>query len=308
MLTPTQINELLTIISRNQSIFIAKKFGPEFLSTWDRHILTSFNIDYKTLYSPESDSILTLFHLGMLAKSLRDTKALQHFNYKLLTDYIKQGKYIPITQREQATIDMLKNQTLADIRSTNGKIFQDINNVVGNARTQQEFIKEKLIEGTEKKSSLREISNELHRLTGDWTRNFDRIVEYQCNTAYQEGRAAFLEKTEGNDVLVYKRVFESACEHCVEAYLTNGIGSEPRIFKLSILRSNGSNIGRKVKDWKPVIHSHHPFCRCLLSKYPQGFKWDKEKQDFTIRDESKPILKKPRSGIRITVAGKEYTV
>ena len=59
---------------------------------------------------------------------------------------------------------------------------------------------------------------------------------------------------------VFKDVFVGGCRHCIRLYLTGGIGSQPKIFKISDLIANGDNIGVKVNDWKPVISSTHPHC------------------------------------------------
>ncbi len=313
VLLPEQINELLSIIHTNQAIIIGQQFGLEYLSEYDKSLLEANGVDWENLYNSHEDSIYQSFHLGMLAQSLHDTKALQKLTYKDLKTYIKQGDYIPITQKEQAVIYNIKNQTLSDIRSLNGKIFQDINGILlnSNSRKEQEkVIKEELVEGYEKRLSLRTIANNIHEKTGDWSRNFDRIVEYQSNTAYQQGRASFMEIDQGPDVEVYKRVFASACKHCLLLYTTAGFLSEPKIFKLSELKANGSNIGRKTSEWKPTVDSTHPFCRCLLFEKKRGYLWNKASQAFDIpmKQEERQILKKPREKIRIKFEGKEFLV
>ena len=106
-LSQTQINELLSIIERNQAILIAKTFGLDFLSSYDKYILTQSGVDYKKLYSEQLDSIYTAFHLGMLAKSLRDVKALNVLNYSDLKNYIKSGEYIPITPKDSDSLSVL---------------------------------------------------------------------------------------------------------------------------------------------------------------------------------------------------------
>lgn len=309
-LTPQQINDLLTIIHTNQAIFITKELGIEFLSEYDKSLLVDSGVDWETLYSLDSDSFYQSFHFGMLAESLNNLKSLNKLSYQQLKDYIKQGNYIPVTNKEKSIVNSIKSQTLSDIKTHNGRIFQDLNNILHN-QTQEQFIREELEEGFLNRKSLREISNTLHHKSKDWQRDFDRIVEYQMNTAYQEGKVAWLEKAnEGEEVEVYKRVFHSACKHCLSLYTTSGYLSEPRIFKTSDLRLNGTNIGRKTSEWKPVIGSTHPFCRCLIFQYPKGFLWNKETQffDIPIKQEKREILKKPREKIRIKVGGQEFKV
>lgn len=261
MLTPEQINSLLEIIDSNQSIMFAKHFGTEFLSTYDKSLLTRKGVNWREMYNESQDSIYTAFNLGMLSQALKDTEALNKLNYKTLEAYIKDGQYIPVTTKEKLLTNSLKSQVLSDIRALNGKIFQDINGIlVNNSRkTQEAFIRKEIKQGLSKNKSYKEIASEIARKTGDWNRNFLRIVNYVANSAYQHGRLAFIEKTE-EDVLVFKRVSKNACNHCVKAYLTKGQGSEPRLFTISQLKANGNNIGRKVDEWLPVVDSTHPNC------------------------------------------------
>ena len=48
-------------------------------------------------------------------------------------------------------------------------------------------------------------------------------------------------------------------------------GKTPRVFKLTELMGNGSNVGRKHNDRRPVVQSFHPYCACRLSELEPGF-------------------------------------
>ena len=115
-------------------------------------------------------------------------------------------------------------------------------------------------------------------------RNFDRAIETASQAAFEQGKAAEIERraVSGNDPLVYKQVQPGACKHCISLYVTKGIGSQPLIFKLSQLRGSGSNIGRKTEDWKATIEPAHPSCRCPLYQLAEGYLWNKETQSFSI--------------------------
>lgn len=261
LLGPEQTLELLKIIDTNQAILFATQFGPEFLSSYDKSLLESHGIDWESLYSEELDSITSSFHLGMLAQTLKDTQKLKDLKFNTLKEYVRNGKYIPLSSIERNVINAIKQATYGDIKTNNGKIFQDINGILknNNLKEQQKFLTKELLEGIKKKSTLREIANEISRKTGDWERNFDRIVEYQANSAYQAGRLASIEQQD-KELLVYKRVFTSGCKHCVRLYLTKGPGSEPKTFTIEQLRANGTNIGRKTEEWLPTVESTHPHC------------------------------------------------
>lgn len=304
VLTVEQINELLSIIERNQSVVIAKEFGIDFLTDEDKIRLKNSGIDWDALYKPELDTIYSSFNLGMLSEALglAQTKLV---TYDMLKDYISGGEYIPLTKKELFTIQNIKMQAFNDVKTLNGRIFRDVNNILieDSIQEQQKFIREELEAGYKKKQTVRQIANKIAEKTGDWSRDFDRIIEYASNTAMENGKADMIENNYGEDVKVYKRVYESACKHCIRLYLTGGIGSEPRIFTLKELRANGSNIGRKTDEWKPVIGSTHPYCRCSLHYVPDNSKWNEEKKQFEF--EQPKLIRKP---IRVRIGGKELSV
>ena len=99
------------------------------------------------------------------------------------------------------------------------------------------------------------------------------------HSAYDEGRAMSIMREYGNDALVYKLPKEEACESCVELFM---IGDVPRIFKLSQLMANGSNIGVPKKEWKATVGPVHPHCRCGLNRVPQGYKWNPKTKMFDL--------------------------
>jgi hypothetical protein len=48
------------------------------------------------------------------------------------------------------------------------------------------------------------------------------------------------------------------CKHCKRLHI--GPDGQPRIFKLSDLEANGTNVGRKASEWKAVVGTVHPHC------------------------------------------------
>ena len=66
------------------------------------------------------------------------------------------------------------------------------------------------------------------------------------------------------EAIVYKLVNKdkSLCQWCSSFY-TNDDGT-PKMYKLSELIKNGSNIGKPKSAWKPVVGATHYNCRCQL--------------------------------------------
>ena len=164
VLTPEQINELLSIIHTNQAIIIGKQLGLEYLSEYDKSLLEASGVDVLKLYNPAEDSIFTAFHFGMLAESLENVKALNKLTYQNLKDYIKDGKYIPETELDKRVIQRIKNQTYSDVKKNAGNIFQDVNGILDN-KSQETFLKEEIEEGLKQRKTVREIASEIARLS-----------------------------------------------------------------------------------------------------------------------------------------------
>lgn len=310
-MTPAQTHSLVELISRQLVFFAGKTLGPDVLSDADRRLLTSHGIDPTKIYSIKNDLVTNNFLLGMLAAALGDQRA-KRLTYEELIKYVSSGQHIPLNQRELATINSVKVQSLADIRATAGKIFTDVNGVVGQqlstARAnQEEFIRKQVVEGLEKRQSFKQIARDLGRLTGDWVRNFQKSVQYISHTALNEGRAAMVERHYGNnrEAQLYFQVQIDACPVCVEKYLTAGPGSAPRIFTLQQLQHNGTNIGRKTKEWKATLGALHVNCRCLVTEYLPGQVWDGRRFVWPTGAAKEPLN---RIKVRLTLNGQEHYV
>lgn len=303
-LSISQTQELLRIIDRNQLAVIGSELGTEFLTEEDKALLKRFGIEPEALFHPEFSSITTSFHFGMLAEALGKMDA-SKITYREIQDYVKRGEYIPVPYRQQQALQSIKMQTFSSLKSMGGNIFADVNNVLTNhsLQAQQQFIADEIKDGISNHKTVSQIAHSLAEKTGDWARNFDRIVETASQTAFEQGKAAEIQRrNEGRDPKVYKIVQRGACKHCIRLYLTNGLGSQPIIFKLSELLSNGSNIGRKAVDWLATVDSLHPHCRCSLMEYPEGYLWNTKTQRFDISDtqyKAQTAAKRPLIKVRI---------
>jgi hypothetical protein len=309
MLSIEQIDQILDVLRKQNITFIAKQLGPDYLTKEEKLRLKKYGIDVSKYYSLKGDVIMNSFYFGLISDALG--KDAHSTTIEQLKTYFEQGKHIPLTQTELMTIDSIKKQCLKDVKAHQGRIFSDINGTINqfeknNREEYENVIKDVIEEGKLNKKVNGEIARDIARKTGDWSRDFSKVVEFVSHMAFDEGRAAMYERKNGKDAKVYKNVFEGACKHCVKLYLTNGIGSKPIVFKLSELKANGTNIGRKVDEWKAVIGSTHVFCRCTLQELPEGYEWNEEKKQFELV--KKPESEMKRKPIRISFNNKEYSV
>lgn len=315
MFSLNQIHSLLELLSKQQLFFISSKLGPNYLTEDELSKLLSFGINPHHLYKESNDIALMSFHFGLISDAIGKKEA-KDITLEDLKTYFEKGYHIPLTAVERNTIESIKKQYLGDIRAHNGKIFQDVNNIISknekdNRKAYEDVIRDEVQKGILLKKTSYQIAQDLARKTGDWSRNFKRIVEYISHQAWDEGRASMFEDKYGSEVQCYKDVYDGACKYCIQLYLTGGIGSEPKIFKLSQLKANGTNIGRNLKDLKPVVGSTHPSCRCTLHIYNNRFEWDKKTRAFDtpkINPPKEKSLRPERKPIRISIRGKEYSV
>lgn len=131
--------------------------------------------------------------------------------------------------------------------------------------------------GIARGSSADQIKRRLKRKLDEEERDWALVVATELHNAQDHGKALAMAR-DGHDPLVFKRPRPDACRYCKMLYLKGG---RPRIFRLSTLVTNGSNVGRKAgrpssgkTEWKPVIGSTHPACQCELHELPDGFTLD----------------------------------
>lgn len=278
-----QIEELLQIVETYHLSFAAKNIGVSVLSKGNKELLKNAGFpleEYEKILTPMDYA----FKFGILSTSLNEA-VLKQFNFNQLKNYITAGRFIPLTQYEQDVLESIKHQSFKDIKGLENRIKQDVNGLViekdQNLRAQREtIIRKQLVKTVQNRENVRDLVSRIGNKTKDWNRDLGRIADFILHKAFEDGRMISLQREFGNEVLVFKTVYLGSCKECQRLLLTNGLGSQPKLFKLGDLIANGSNIGRKVNEWKAVIGPLHPFCRCTLYKYPVGYDWNFDTQMF----------------------------
>ena len=117
-------------------------------------------------------------------------------------------------------------------------------------------------------------------LTGkveNWQYRYKTIVTTELNRASNWGAMdAILHNSPDqspDQLYVFKqgnKPGHGACKHCEKFwYMADGI--TPKVYLMSQLIANGSNIGKKAKDWMPTIDATHPNESHILSELRPGF-------------------------------------
>lgn len=306
--SPVEIQKLFNIIDYRIAIMVGDALGKEFLTPQDKEVLkiNGFDIDnafkkippfYQAYLFGKVSGLLTPSQIGVL-------------DYKDLASYTEKRSYLKLTKREQFEYNAAAVKTYTYVKDMGQKFKNTLLNSISEQESQeslvQQEIKEAIKEGVLKRRSAQAVASDLGSKLQDWNRDWGRIVETEYQNIYSIGKASTILEEHGPDALVYKQVFPEACSHCRHFYTTRGIGSKPRIFKLSELIENGSNVGKKVKDWKPTLPATHPWCRCELVYIPKGYVWSEDKKTFIPPENYKRVERK--SKIKLTIGSKTFEV
>lgn len=289
-------------------MFIGTNVGTTVLTKEDVKLLKQFGIDLKdlkTAFTPYEQN----FYFGRLAQALGNENA-SKLKYNDFQKYLRSGQYIPLNSREKATLDYAKQRTYGHIKNLGQRVTQDVNGIIINESQATRDVYENTIKNSIERAilerdTINSVVSEIGHKTGDWNRDLGRIAATEMAAIYEHGRISEAERMGGKDAKVYVEVYPAACRFCIKFYTTGGLGSKPKVFTLSDLRANGTNVGKKQAAWQSVIPPVHPWCRCSIVYIPDGYVWNDELQRFMPPKRDKD---KPKRGIKITVGDKEFEV
>lgn len=310
-----QIDEVLEIIEFQHLIFTINSVGEDILREEDYSTLSKYGITKNTIDKVKADKFSSVdksFLFGRLSASLKDQT--NKIDYNDFLQYLRRGQFVELNTVEKNVLSLLKKRTDSVIRDQSSRIQRDVRVLLEDRNSRWEIdsdFRELLNSQLEKKvvenRSKSEVILEIGQKTESWEKDLGRIVETELQNIFQYGRVLQYLEQHGDNILLWKEVFPGACKHCIKAYLTNGIGSEPVLFTPQELLSNGTNIGRRPENWRPVLGTMHPFCRCEIHLKEKGDVWDSKKKLFVLPnrvDESR----KTKGQIVITVGDKKIVV
>lgn len=132
------------------------------------------------------------------------------------------------------------------------------------------------IEDKARKDAVAKLAKSLQVVTTQQLGEARRMALAEINNAYQEGRAHEIVVKSGQpDPWVFKRPRPDCCDECRVAYLMED-GKTPRLFRLSALAANGTNVGKSRGERGAVVGSLHPNCNCELNYLHAGFGFNQE--------------------------------
>lgn len=307
--TPDQIEELVNIIKFQHVLFGVNISGKDVISSEDLKLLRSFGVHPDTLDIKGLTPIDYAFQFGRLAAALGNYQA-KDIKFNDFKRFVQGGGHRALNDHEKQMVKSIREQSFQAVKGLGQRVAGNFTNIISaedikNRANYETILRNELTEGVLNRKSVAEIIRELGLKTGDWERDLGRLVETESHNAYETGRASEYFEKYGQDVEVYKDVYAGACKYCIEAYLTGGIGSEPKIFKLSSLQLNGTNIGRTPKDYLATLTSLHPHCRCTMNIFQKGFVWNSVMRIFSA---PKGYKQRYSYNITVTIGSNNYNI
>ena len=111
------------------------------------------------------------------------------------------------------------------------------------------------------KPTAREVARRIRQRVGDIARNFDRIAETELQAVHNEGQIFQAVELDGEEARVARIPESGACSSC-RALFIDPTTDSPRVFMVSDLAANGTNVGRPRRSWSATAYPVHPNCRC----------------------------------------------
>jgi hypothetical protein len=298
-LTSLQRKYITQAIRDGHLAYIAEMFGPTAIDHDDYERLHNIGKIRDEKLLPQ-DIALAVHTLGTVTGN--DT-------HKALSpdDFWRQVKNNPqvITEAEREQVAILRDRMGQHVRglgnrldTITGHILVDVDEDLRRKRLTK--LQRETLHGLEARAAAEEVARRLRDAMRELKRDWLRTAHTEMHNAKEEAKAIVLaHRSPNRDPRVFKRPRHDACRFCVMLYLRPD-GVTPRVFKLSELLANGTNVGRKAgqpsrsgksrTQWKAVIGAMHPFCQCELHLLPDGFGFDSSGQlTYIGLDKSVPV-------------------
>lgn len=186
------------------------------------------------------------------------------------------------TEAEREAVAVARDRIGEHVRALSGRLEQ----AAGHAMTDvaEASRRRRLTSSQPGAPAPQEVIARVKKAIAELRRDWLRVAHTELHNAAEEAKAIALARRDpGRDPRVFKRPRPDACAFCRMLFLKPD-GVTPRVFRLSALLANGTNVGRRAgqptrsgksrTEWKAVLGAVHPFCGCELFVLPAGAGFD----------------------------------
>ena len=281
-LTPADLNALRKLIEDHNTALIVRLYGAEAAGITDEDMerLVAAGI-LKAEDLPQIDVIQDARLLGALRAQVEATgKTLAPLTYRELL-MVKP----PLTALEQAAVQVARNTAGQHMVALGRRLADEVagNFMAEDAELKAEMlgkVRETVAHGLEERQGYKKIASELRTATEDWNRDWHRVAATEVHNASESAYASHMRDAYGPDCLVWRQEAPDCCDVCRR--LVMDADGTPKVWKLSELTANGTNWGKKQKEWLPVIGTIHPSCRGTVGFALPSWRFEKREGVWTL--------------------------
>lgn len=287
LLSEDQRDAINRVIEDNRLSFLAEVLGPDAIPRADYERLK--RAGKVKAPSFKVDPVTAAHVLGALVGESSDERTAETVTSSAFLSVVV-DRSDALTPTEQEAIDVAKDRVGVHLKGLTDRLAQTAGRLVteseDKARRERQLavVRDVAKRGLRERETASQIAAKFKAAAQDTSRDWLKVAQTEIHNVMDEGRAAQIMKhaPRGSDPLVYKRPRPDACVFCNLLYLN---GKVPRVFRMSELVANGTNVDRKARrpmltgpyatEWRPVVGSTHPWCACSLHYMPDGFAFDR---------------------------------
>lgn len=272
LLSDQQKAAIEAAVRDNHLAFLGETFGPSAISRDDYQRLKRAG-KIRGGHEAKIDAATRAHVLGVLSGEAQDVKLEREVTTRGLLQASAE-RQDTMTPEERDAVQVARERIALHVKGLGDNLKKKVARATSDAETRvqrkRQVVRDKVAAGViERKESAR-IAKELRDALPGVEADFLRLAHTEVHNLIDEARAAAILREEPDaNPLVYKRPRPDACAICKKLYLK--ADGTPRIFKLSRLMSNGTNVGLRAAEWQAVIGSTHPWCACELHRVPAGY-------------------------------------
>jgi len=259
VIKPSTIEKIRKIIEKHHNRLLVGILGPEVLTQAQREELKRQGVQI----SDTPSYLETLYYHNYLNRqdstmSPTTEQAMQEQQAKVT---------LPKKDVHEASKDYLNSNLKNLIEKQKSDTLAKMESMIRETNNDFKFnMQQGLDDVVNRDESIGQLKIRLRDASGDGNRNWDRIVNTEVSNAISLGSLDRIvdenADKDTDEVYVYRIVVQDAalCKYCRRFYLDSD--GTPKLYRLSTLLANGSNVGRKKDQWLPVATATHPNERC----------------------------------------------
>lgn len=255
--------------------FLAEVFGPDAIDRVDYDRLRASGVIHDD--KPGQDAASATHALGTLSGDAQAMESPDEF-WRLVADDVGVA-----AEAEREAVAVMRDRIGEYVRALSARLEQAAGHAMTDAAEASR--RRRLTSSQPGAPASQEVLARVKKAVAELRRDWLRVAHTELHSAAEEAKAiALARRAPGRDPRVFKRPRPDACAFCRMLFLKPD-GVTPRVFRLSALLANGSNVGRRAgrparsgkgrTEWKAVLGAVHPFCGCELFVLADGMGFDR---------------------------------